>query len=382
METGIKEFSVPCDVCNDEENHNYGDAIRSWKWRKPHHVSIFVRESCKVAVNATTQTLERKKPVNAPTEAEKQKLLSIFCALIADSYLYHESASSSISLSSCSSVYLLCRLLFGLVNEDTVTAWDIYLRFWDSVAAGFCRLTKICSAKELSKTCYPAVGGMRCRPPLKTSDFKAIWQSCRRVRAKSHKQKCVNRDGCWFRSARRTYFSMCYEHMTSSMAGCVLPSTCFKTKHARQPETEGVWPHRRQWSGKLGCQTYWLSTRLCYLSLSLLKFWSWFDLILICNCTSVMTESGRKKVFKIQCVIMTYLVLSSHTVAHTCTHTHVHTHTHTHTLYAHTLVHRTKLVSGRESWATWKLVGQPHFALSLARRASSLPRVNLSPDKL
>ena len=24
-ETGIEEFSVPCDVRNDEENHNYGD---------------------------------------------------------------------------------------------------------------------------------------------------------------------------------------------------------------------------------------------------------------------------------------------------------------------------------------------------------------------
>ena len=40
---------------------------------------------------------------------------------------------------------------------------------------------------------------------------------------KNHKQKCVNHDGCWFTSAWRTYFSVCYcyEYMTSSMAGCV-----------------------------------------------------------------------------------------------------------------------------------------------------------------
>ena len=55
-----------------------------------------------------------------------------------------------------------------------------------------------------------------------------------------------------------------------------------------------------------------------------------------------------------------------------------HTNTHTH-IYCSSLS-ETGIVIDQETWATWKLVGLSHFALSLAWRASSLPRVNLSPE--
>ena len=127
-------------------------AIRSWKWRKPRRVIIFVRESCKVAENATPG--EKKPTANALTRSRKTKaivqlpksktdLSRTFLVLnsVHLSRIANLSAFSSMSLSGRISVYLLlCRLLFSL--------------------------------------------------PV----FKSIWRSCRRMCAKSHKQKCVNHE--------------------------------------------------------------------------------------------------------------------------------------------------------------------------------------------
>ena len=105
------------------------------------------------------------------------------------------------------------RLPYRFAFWSTVTAWDISLSFF----------TQSVQPKNWVKCVirlrrwYDYEYDYEVPTPLKKSDFKAIWWSCRRVCAKSHKQKCVNLfDGPTSQCAMTMS-----TWLTSTMAGCV-----------------------------------------------------------------------------------------------------------------------------------------------------------------
>ena len=136
------------------------------------------------STNAPTRSRETKAFVQLPKTDESVLSAAEFCALIADNWF--KSASSSISLSTYISVYLLlCHLIFSLLCHDRMRHFSRFLRL---SRGQFLSFDEISSAKELSKTCYPPYRWYEVptpHPQRKWLKLKAIWRSCQRECAKS-----------------------------------------------------------------------------------------------------------------------------------------------------------------------------------------------------